>query len=171
MREESREPGVPKYHYDRGERLASLPEHIRDRPKKKKGILRGNRSLVITLIDVVFLIMLFAVFSVVSRIMGDNTVLPGYTVTAKASVFGERVLVSTTVKARDEKEEAASVRLRISYPVGGGRIELDDFLPAEDGSQQIYRGSLGRDQTQTQIKIDFFTDVAMGSITVRIKDE
>jgi hypothetical protein len=171
MREESRDPDIPKYHYDREKRLASLPDRIRDRPKKKKGFLRGNRSLVITLIDVAFLVMLFAVFSIVSRFMGDNTVLPGYTVTAKASVFGERVLVSATVKARDAKEEAVLVRVRISYPEGGGRIELDDFLPAEDGAQQIYRGSLARDETQTQVEIDFFTDAARGSITTRIKDE
>ena len=115
--------------------------------------------------------MLIAVFSVVNRIMGDNTILPGYTITAKAAVFAERVLVSSTVKARDEKEAAASVRVRISYPDGTGRIELDDFLPVEDGARQIYHGSLGRDPAQTQVKIDFFTNAAIGSMTARIKDE
>ncbi len=171
MREESKEPSVLRYHYDRDERLASLPDHIRERSLKKRGIFRGNRSLVITLINVAVLIVLIAVISAVSRTMGDNTILPGYAISAKAAVFGDRVLVSTSVKAREEKKEPASVRVHISYPDGGGRIELDDFLPAEDGEKQIYRASLDRDPAQTHVKVDFYSETGVGSITARIKDE
>ena len=171
MREETKEPGEIKFHYDREERHASLPEHIRDRPLKKRGFLRGNRSLAITFIDVLFLVMLVIVFSVVSRIMGDNTILPGYSITVKASVFGDRALVSTTVKAREERETADSVRIRISYPDGSARIELDDFLPAADGEERIYRGSLRLEPEQGEVKVDFFSADGIGSMTARIKEE
>jgi len=168
MKEETREPGVPRYHYSREERTASLPETMREKPQGK-GIFRGNRSLAITLIDVVFLLMLIAVLSVVNRLMGDNTILPGYTISAEASVSGDRVLVIIKVKARDDSETAEQVRIRIGYPEGRDRIELNDFLPTEDNSEQIYRGSLRHDQTQTQVRIAFFAGTSAGTMTAKIK--
>ncbi len=170
MKEESREPGELRYHYNREERTAGLPDYLRNR-SRKKGIFRGNRSLVITLIDVVFLVILFVVISVVTRLMGDNTVIPGYTVSASATVFGDRVLVSAKVTAREDSEQSKSVRVRIGYTEGGYRIELDDFLPAAQGVEEIYRGSLIRDSSQKQVKIEFYTDDASGSMTARIKAE
>jgi hypothetical protein len=171
MREESRDPGVPRYHYSREERTAFLPEHIRDRPRKKRGLLRGNRSLAITLIDVVFLVMLFAVFSVVSRLMGDNTILPGYTISAKAAMFGDRVLVSTTVEAREDSEVEPSLRVRFSYPDGKGRVEVIDFLPATKGEKQIYRGALVGDPNQNKVYIELISGEKSGSLEARIKGE
>jgi hypothetical protein len=171
MREESRYPDKLHFHYRREERTASLPERIRDRPHKKRGFLRGNRSLTITLIDVVFLVMLFAVFSVVSRLMGDNTILPGYTISAKAATFGDRVLVSATVKARETAEGESPIRVRFSYPDGGTRVEVDDFLPTEKGEKRIYRGALIHDPGREEVRIEFFSPDAMGSLNTRIKEE
>lgn len=170
MSEETREPGTVRYHYNREERRASLPDHLRD-TSKKKGILRGNRSLLITLIDVVFLVMLVIVISVFYRVRGDGNILQGYAVSAGAITFGDNVLVSVKVKAREDRVEAQPVRIRIGYPAGGTRIELSGFLPEAGGVEEIYRGSLPLSPEQTQIRIDLFADETTGSMTVRIREE
>lgn len=170
MREETSEPEAVRYHYNREERAASLPEGLRDRPKKG-GILRGNRSLLITLLDVFFLVMLVVVVSVVTRVIGGRNVLPGYNISASAFAFEDRVLVGIKVKARENSEDAEAVRIRIAYPEGGGRIELHDFLPARSGVEEIYRGSLIHDSGQTRVRIDLFTDGHAGSMSTRIKEE
>ena len=170
MPEETRDPGELHYHYSREERTASLPENMRE-PRGRRGIFRGNRSLLITLIDVAFLVILVVVFSLISRIMGDNTVLPGYTVSANASAFGDRVLVSVKVQSREEKSTAEAVRIRIGYPESNNRVELNDYLPAEKRVEQIYRGSLPGDASQDEVRITFYSRSAMGSITTNIKEE
>ena len=170
MREETSEPEAIRYHYNREERTASLPEGLRD-GRRKGGILRGNRSLLITLLDVFFLIMLVVVVSVITRVTGGRNVLPGYNVSANAFAFEDRVLVGVKVKARENREEAEAVRIRIAYPEGEGRIELNDFLPAKSGAEEIYRGSLTRDSGQTRVRIELFTEESTGSMSARIKEE
>ncbi len=170
MKEETRDPGAIKYHYNRDERTASLPDRVRER-SERTGILRGNRSLLITLLDVAFLVALVVVFSVVSRLMGDSSLLPGYTVSARASAFGDRVLVSVTVEALEEREGPEAVRIRIGYPDGRALIELNDFLPADKKAEQIYRGSLPFDAGNSEVKITLLTGSNAGSLTTKIREE
>ncbi len=170
MPDETRDPGAPRFHYDREERTASLPEDLQD-ARGKRNLFKGNRSLLITLIDVAFLVILVVVFSVVSRLLGDNTVLPNYTVSAGATAFGERVLVSVKIQAREDRDVAEAVRIRIGYPGSGDRVELNDFLPAEKGNEEIYRGSLLGDASEQEVRITLYTQSAMGSINTRIKEE
>ena len=169
MKEETREPGEPQFHYNREERTALLPDSIRDR--QRNGVFRGNRSLLITLIDVVFLVILVLVFSVVSRVMGDATIIRGYSISAKASVFDDRVLVSIKIRAKKDFEIAEQLRIRISYPEGNERVEVGDFLPERAGKEQIYRGALPHDAGQRKVVIVFFAGANRGSMTATIRAE
>jgi hypothetical protein len=169
VKEETRDPGAPKYHYNREERMASLPDAIRSR--QRRGILRGNRSLMITLIDVVFLVLLVVIFSFVGRLAGNTNVIPGYAVNADAIEFGDRVLVSVKVKARETPVEIGVVRIRLRYPEGGERVEINEYLPGEKNVEETYRGALPYDGEQTRIVIDFITGDSRGSLTEKIRRE
>jgi len=170
MGEETREPGAIKYHYNREERTASLPDRVKE-SRGKGRILRGNRSLAITFLDVAFLVALIIVFSAVSRLMGDNSIIPGYTISVKATAFGERVFVSVKIQARKDSAAAEAVRIRIGYPGSGDRVELNDFLPAVRKTEQIYRGSLSFDSSREEVRITVYSGTEMGSMTARIKEE
>lgn len=170
MPDETNDPGIPRFHYNREERMASLPEHLQDR-RGKRSLFKGNRSLLITLIDVAFLVILVVVFSVVTRLLGDNTVLPDYTVSTRAFLFGERVLVSVTIQAREDRDTAEAVRIRIGYPESSDRVELNGFLPTKKGTEEIYRGSLPGKASEQEVRITLYTKSSAGSINTRIRDE
>lgn len=169
MKEETREPDKPVFHYNREERMASLPEDTGER--RRRGIFRGNRSLLITLIDVVFLVVLVAVFSVVSRMMGDATLIRGYSVTARAMLFDDRVLVSVKISSREDTEVPEAIRIRFGYPAGDERVEISDFLPEGKKEERIYRGALERDARYSKVVIDFVTDDERASMTANIRAE
>ncbi len=169
MKKETEDPGALHYFYNREERMAYLPDHVRDRGRK--GVFKGNRSLLITLIDVVFLILLVGVFAVITLMTGNTRAVRGYTVTAKASQFDDRVLVSIKIVAKEDREVTERVRIRISYPEGNERIEISDFLPSEKGGEGILRGALSFDKNQSRLNIDFFVNGARGSIKTRIRKE
>jgi hypothetical protein len=169
MKEESRDPGAVRYFYNREERMAALPDHVQ-RPSRK-GVFKGNRSLLITLIDVAFLILLVAAFSVFSLMTGNARVIPGYSATAKASQFDDRVLVSIRVVAREDHDEAQTVRIRLSYPEGSERVEVSGYLPTEKGSEVVFRGALPYDADQSRLIIDLFANGSQGSLKERIRRE
>jgi hypothetical protein len=103
--------------------------------------------------------------------MGDSSVLPGYTVSATASAFGDRVLVSVKVEARQESGEPEPVRIRIGYAGGRPLVELNDFLPVEDRAEQIFRGSLPLDTGSSEVNVTLLTESGAGSLTAKIREE
>ena len=169
MKEESRDPEELYFHYDREERMAGLPSHVGR--KSGKGIFRRNRSLLITLIDVVFLVILVVVFSVVIRLRGDTSLVPGYTVTARAVAFEERVLVSVKVVARTDDANDERLRMQIAYKESPTRVEIDGYLPNGRGAEQVYRGALDLKPSEDKIVIRFFTADTQNSTSVKIKKE
>ena len=172
MKEETREPGKPIFRYNREERLASLPDHIANRGSGgKRGILRGNRSLLITIIDVVFLILLVVVFSVIARFRGDTAVLPGYTISAQATEYGNQVLISIKAEKRKDPGEETHVRIALSYPEEPDRVELDGFLPSKIGEETFFRGVLPVSRTARRVRIEMFTEDASGTILSKIRSE
>jgi hypothetical protein len=169
VKQESKSPGELHFHYNRDERMAGLPENVGR--KTGKGIFRGNRSLIITLLDVVFLVILIVIFSVIIRMRGDTTILPGFSITARAVAFEDRVLVSIKAAARRDHDEEARLRIRMGYPEASRWIEIDGFLPSTDGDEQVYRGALDLVPAEGKITIYFYSNSEQGSMTAKIKEE
>ena len=169
MNQESKEPGEIRYHYNREERMAALPDHVRE--PGRKGIFRGNRSLLITLLDVAFLILLVAVFSVISLMTGNAGAIPGYSASAQASQFDDRVLVSVKMVAREEHDTAEMLRIRIRYPEGSEVVEVSGYLPTEKGSEAIFRGALAYDAAQSRLVLDLSSGGSRGSLKERVRPE
>ena len=169
MKEESREPGQPIFRYNREERMSSLPEHIGK--KIKRGIFRGNRSLLITAIDVVFLLLLVVVFSVLIKLKGDTSVIPGYSVSARAIEYGNRVLVSVTAEKRNDDKAENHARIILSFPDSAERVEISGFLPEKRGDELVFRGALPSIPGKHQVLIELFAGQVSGSILSRIRNE
>ncbi len=169
MKEESRSPGEMHFHYNRDERMAKLPEHIGQ--KSRRGFLRGNRSLIITLLDVLFLVILVVIFSVVMRMQGDTTIIPGFSITARAVAFDDRVLVSIKAVAKRDHEEEVQVRIRLGYEEIARWIEVDGFLPAAKGEEQVYRSALDIEPTERKIVVYFYSQDNEGSMSTRVTRE
>lgn len=64
-----------------------------DSDSEKKGVFRNNRGLVITLIDLLFVTVLFIVYLVFLRPMADQLSLGGYTIDFELVQQGESVTV------------------------------------------------------------------------------
>ncbi|MAG13876.1 MAG: hypothetical protein CMN78_04710 [Spirochaetales bacterium] len=170
MKEESREPGKPIYHYKREDRTSSLPERVRGR--EKRGIFRGNRSLLITTLDLVFLAILVVVFLVLMRAKGDTTILPGFAISAQATEYGNLILVSVKTKnEQDETTDSRHVRIVLGFPEGTERVELDGFLPDTSGVEAIFRGSLPAGTNNRRVRIDVYSGEYSGTLHARIKGE
>ncbi|NBC29893.1 MAG: hypothetical protein GVY29_07865 [Spirochaetes bacterium] len=116
------------YHYDRDERLALRP----DRHEPSRGILKGNRSLTIILLDVlivaiIFLIFRFAVFN------GESPpAIMGYTVAVDLLETSGGVLGLVTLEAGGEPKPSSgifTVRMTPSGSEGASSLEVKDLLP------------------------------------------
>ncbi len=139
--------------------------------QKGGGIFRRNKSLVFILVDVVFLVIIFIVVMMVTRLRGDAELLPGIGVKARAVVYGDQVLISVTLKSLNEGEANRPLRINLGYPGGGPRVELSDFLPQGEGQTNVIRGALRYIADRRMVKIDLVTAEKSTSMTAKIKQE
>jgi len=123
------------YQYDREERKAQRIAQTGELPRK--GWLRGNKSLIITLIDVVIVIGVFLLYIFFLKPMADRQILGDYTIRGQAFQYADRVFVSLSIVAEDEPRETeddSSGLITVVTPSG----EISDLLPAE-GRERIIR--------------------------------
>lgn len=92
---------TPVFHYNRAEREALRGD--RAGGETGGGFFRRNRSLAITLIDVVFVLILFVIFWFFLRPLADRVEIAGYRVTTEAFLFDGELLVTVRVVAPEDR--------------------------------------------------------------------
>ncbi len=146
-REETREPGQIIYHYNREERLASLSPEIRNR--KKTRWLRGNRGMIILLIDVLFLVFFFSIIRPLLAPAPDS--LTGFGLEFEVKEERSRIFLTISVTALKELTEEKTLKLLVLH--GGGQSVLTDLLPMEKDEERVLYASFNRVEEVTTIEI------------------
>lgn len=116
------------FHYDREERLGDRGE----REPEQGGIFRRNRSLAITLLDLLLVLIIFALYMIFFRPGASDALarLDGYEVDASAFVFEAEVYVTVTVELTDSEavRDGEQSLVRLEFPDG---TSSTDVLPSD----------------------------------------
>jgi hypothetical protein len=167
-REEIKEAGKLHFHYDREARLKNLSNALPEQTGTK-GLFRRNRSLFITLLDVLVLIILFVIVTLLFRTRSAAEPIPGYGVTVSAAAFEDRILINTTFTAVKDSEDAPSgVRVVLSHG-DTSRQEILDVLPGKEGEQRIVRGTLPIKSPEKKVLIEIFSGEHSAKLDVKIE--
>ncbi len=96
------------FHYNREERMASLPESIRNRDNKKKlPLFKRNRSLAITFLDVGILLLIFLVIYPAMQRRHNVKNWGGYEFTLRCIASDEASILSLKVHLKGELDKTA----------------------------------------------------------------
>ncbi|MFW5742127.1 MAG: hypothetical protein ACOCW3_02790 [Spirochaetota bacterium] len=127
---ETSDRGDPGFHYDREERLGERGQ----REPEQGGIFGRNRSLAITLLDLLLVLIIFTVYMVFFRPGASDALgqLDGYAIDATAFVFEADVYVTVTVGLADEVSapEGGDSLVSLGFPDG---TVTTDVLPSDEG--------------------------------------
>lgn len=130
---ETRDPGSYHFHYDREERLAGREEP----DEKPRGILRGNRSLTLIVLDVIFVLIVFALYFFFFSPEPGVARIDGYRVAGNAFVFDGELYVTVTIEADEPRTlEGDESLVRVVFPDGE---RVTDVLPARPGFPTVVR--------------------------------
>jgi hypothetical protein len=128
--------GGAYYHYNREERLALRP----DRRETSGGILKGNRSLTIILLDVLIVAIIFLIFRFVVFNRESPPAIMGYTVTVDLLETSGGVLGLVTVEAGDDPDPSSGIFTVRMTPTGAGDdspVEVKDLLPEPQQRRRV----------------------------------
>jgi len=128
------------FHYNREDRLSR--EGAPDFGKRKGGILIGNRSLTILLLDILLLVLIvFVVIGLFQRSSYKGK-LEGYALTLGALAYQDAAYVTLTLES--SKAAAALPRVFVKFYLLGSDEELfvSDVLPLKEEEKIVLKGSL-----------------------------
>ena len=127
-----------QYHYNREERLSKNP-NLPENPGKT-GWLKGNKGLVIVLIEILVLVLVFAlVYPFFARKKGEIE-YEGYSFSLKALRFGNDVLVSVKILASAEEAKSSSDLVFCDVLMQAGNVSLKERWPLPvPGREVIFR--------------------------------
>lgn len=149
-KKESYSPGDVHYHYDREERYRYLSPEIAHRTKKK-GIFKGNRGLIILLIDILLILLLYFILNPLLQGRASGADFMGYEIRLRAfsyegEVFMSLRFVTAEPDAAAEAAEAADdgaagTLVRVFFSLEGSEtvIEETDLLPLREGGERVVR--------------------------------
>jgi len=134
----------PGYHYNRQERLAaaSAPRY----PARGSGIFRGNRVLLIILLDLVIVLILglFLTRFLYARV--NRADLEGYSIVLRGARLEQVVLATLTVtnrRAGNGVEQTLYVRFSLTRNPGEGEsIYVSWPAPREAGRERVFRATV-----------------------------
>ena len=168
-REEIKETGKLHFHYDREDRIKNL-SGAKPEQTGTKGLFRRNRSLFITLLDVIVLIILFVIVTLLFRTRSAAEPIPGYAITARAATFDDRILINITFTSlRDSDADPSGVRIVLSHG-DISRQELMDVLPGKEGQQRIVRGTLPIKSSEKKVLIEIFSGEHTAKLDIEIEE-
>lgn len=121
------------FHYNRAEREATR-QRVWTPPTG--GFFRRNRALTLTLIDVVVILVLFAIVMFVVGPLSSRASFGGYAVSAEALYFDDEILVAVTVTDTETDARIATPRDRV-VTVRLGEERVADLVPTMSASRTI----------------------------------
>ena len=132
---ETRDPGRAGFHYSREERLGYESDGGGEEPR---GIFRRNRSLAITLIDVLVVLLMFGLYLLFFRPEPGVESLGGYRFEGNAFRFDGDLYVTLTATRADDAPAAVGEAslLRVEFP--GGEV-VTDVLPTDPDFPTVVR--------------------------------
>jgi hypothetical protein len=118
------------YRYSREERRAmdNAPELA---SRLRKGVLRGNRSLLIVLLDVLLIVFMFIIFRVFLYKPQSSAAMNGFEIELSGRVVGESLFAVATI--RNEDGEGSAETAYLTFRLGDDEQRLSSRLPAERG--------------------------------------
>ncbi|MEX2445287.1 MAG: hypothetical protein WD492_16940 [Alkalispirochaeta sp.] len=125
--------GAAHYHYNREEREASR-QRVWTPPSG--GFFRRNRALTLTLIDVIVVLVLFAIVMFVVGPLSSRASLGDYRVSAEAVHFDGEILVAVTV-TDPQFEERSGPPPGSAITVRVGENEVSDLVPSLSAQRTI----------------------------------
>jgi len=129
------------YHYNKEERL-SLSDTLSKTPKRG-GIFRGNRGLIILLIDVAIIALVAVIMLQIFPKDNQNTIkIGGYQFETKVLVSEDGILYIHTNISAQNAEKAASYAdeiVKIQYSLGenSASTRITDILPAKNEERTL----------------------------------
>jgi hypothetical protein len=108
--------------------------------RSKKGFLKGNRSLVILLVDILLICLLAVGYRFLLYKPSHSASLAGYSLTLKGLPIGDKVVVSLSVERK--KRDAPSGRLFVIFRLEDEELRLSEELPSSEGQIIEITGSL-----------------------------
>ncbi len=118
------------YHYSRADRL-SIPGA--PRLSGKRGILRGNRSLLILLLDVVLIL----VIVIATRLLAgspatDRGRIADYSFVLRALAYENTVLATVTASKTSNTRTKGQVQIKFHFGEGGEEVYSTSQLPTSE---------------------------------------
>ena len=139
------------FHYDRRERL-SMPSAPRP-DAKLKGIFKGNRSLLIILLDVIIILILMFIFLHFLNKPSYKKTEQGYQFELEAFPYADNILVSLYVKKMRKAGENLGKFMKVEFYTSSfpkSREVINRTFPTDTEEEYILRVKLkwsGRDET------------------------
>jgi hypothetical protein len=145
--EESKDPDQVRFHYDREERIQYLSHYTRNIGGKPKGILRGNRSLTILLVDILVIVLIYVIFSLFGGISSTIKANSGYTLGFNGFLHDDKVYLSLKVTARRNQESLDNEMIEVVFSLGrnGDELTVLEILPEEKGGSRVLRAVFDTD--------------------------
>lgn len=173
-REEYRNPGEMVFHYNREDRMKSLSPEIQNR--KPKSILKGNRSLIILLIDILVIIILYVILTPLLRGPGETVVQEGYRFGLEAFVYNQECLVRLKIELEKEEDEVEIpphqlVNVIIFLEDHNLSDETADILPQEEGESRILRSSFDLSRIEEDGPFKVKAEITLGENTFLLSTE
>jgi len=169
--DEIREQGGRKvFHYDAQERLAMRSSQ--PGVPKKTTWLRGNRSLIITLIDIVIVVILFIIYLVFLRPMAGTEKLGPFTVSGSVFRYDDELLVSLSIVSREKPDDPSPVFPRhVTLTVQNE--EIVDLLPGPGESETVRFRLPDRsfDKNGEVLRIAVQIGTETGSVSIPVSSE
>jgi hypothetical protein len=104
-----------KYHYSRKERMA-MPNAPRLEVRHRKGVFRGNRSLLIVLLDVLLICLMFFLFRSFVFKPQNRVRLHGYVITLRCRIIKDSTYAAVRIKG--DGEQSRIPRAFIEFQLG-----------------------------------------------------
>lgn len=170
-KKESYSPGDVHFHYSREERYRYLSPEIAN-PTKKKGIFKGNRGLIILLVDILLILLLYFILNPLLQRYASNTDFMGYEVRLGAFSYEEEVFISLRFLAEEPAETASGaegtlVRVLFSLEGSDAVVEETDLLPPRKGAERIIRTRITSQGTPESAS----AEVSIGDKTITLKTD
>jgi hypothetical protein len=137
-----------------------LENRLEQRTKPKTGLFGGNRSLTIIFIDIIIILVIYAIFVFFFSGPSSSRTIDGYRFSVSARRIESSALVTLRVTATEELDPAAVAAidpiLTVRFPTESedDPRSVKDVLPRTAGGQRVFRHRLEVDAERESVSVE-----------------